>query len=123
MGLITYRMVVQRFKKKLRPLISEHSGFVMLIRKDISLFLEEGHVPFNFCYNSMLMGFAKPVAFSRMLKKRCSPLKMNLLKAARLPEVQIATLREKILDTFLTCIAEAWEGNKEYRLPLKKTKK
>jgi hypothetical protein len=123
MGLITYRMVVQEFKRKLRPFIAEYSGFQTLIRRDIALFLEEEHVQFNLCYNFMVAGFEKPAAFERMLKKSRSPLKMEVLKAAKPVELDIAALKEKIKDTFLTCIAEAWEGNKVYRLPNKKTKK
>jgi hypothetical protein len=116
-------MVVQEFKKKLRPIIAEYSGLQVLIRKDIDLFLEEEHTQLNLSYNFMVVGFEKQVAFERLLKKRRSSLKMEVMKAAKPLEVDIDALRTKILDTFLACIAAAWEGNKVYRLPNKKTKK
>lgn len=41
MGIVTYRMALSIFKKKLRPVIAGYTGYQLIIRKDVNAYLAE----------------------------------------------------------------------------------
>ncbi len=116
MGIFTYTMAISNFKQKLKPLLSNCTGYKQIIRKDVNEYLAENRNHFWAHYQQLIIGFTELKNFEKKIIKNDSPFELYILRACCPNDIDTEDLRRQVLNVFLDSLEEAIEINWPYSL-------
>ena len=111
MGLFTYRMAIDSFKKNLRVIIAPYKGCQAFIRKDVMLYLRKKELNLSKCYICTFFGITDIQNFKQELKMGGKAFDLLVLKASKPDGIDIEDLRKQLVSVFLDCLEAGIERN------------